>query len=90
MSVIDAAHKSIWVSRAFFPYTFIEQHKRTAATHAHFFPRHPLLRRSMILYVFLWLQLLVVAPFSFAQDPNKPKCTDSDFNWVSARVLYPC
>jgi len=36
----------------------------------------------MTLYVFLWLQLLVVAPFSFAQDPNKPKCTDSSFDWT--------
>ncbi|KAF8339240.1 hypothetical protein F5887DRAFT_475785 [Amanita rubescens] len=36
----------------------------------------------MILYVFQLLQLLVVAPFSFAQDPNIPKCTDSEFNWT--------
>ena len=44
---------------------------------------------TMIIYVFQWLQVLVVAtPVNFAQDLNLtaiPNCTDDRYNWVSTR-----
>ncbi|KAF8339237.1 hypothetical protein F5887DRAFT_475615 [Amanita rubescens] len=50
----------------------------------------------MILYVFQWLQILVVAPVSVAQDSisissNIPNCTDDEYNWTyNSMGQSPC
>ncbi|KAF8328047.1 hypothetical protein F5887DRAFT_152959 [Amanita rubescens] len=67
------------------------------STHAHLSFGHalfPALRRSVILYVFQWLQALVVAPVNAVQDSissNTPNCTTDQYNWTfNSMGQSPC